>query len=161
MACASLKLGCILNRGPHINIDAVIIATDIQEGVAGSQIRDTFRLHIDGYSASMEFLRQYYQSRKDIAKTEKALKETHLQTLPTPNSGPFLLQYLSGCGFNAKLITFFSLEKNRLIQLLYDKPKTVIISTTFFPFVSQIEKIAAFVKEHAPESIIIAGGIQI
>lgn len=144
-----------------MTIDAVIIATDIQEGVAGSLIRDKFRLSIDGYSASMEFLLQYYQTQKNIAKTEKNLKKIQLKTLPTPNSGPFLLQYLLHHGYNTELITFFSLEKDRLIKLLNEKPKAVMISTTFFPFVPQIERIAAFVKEHAPESIIIAGGIHI
>ena len=36
-----------------------------------------------------------------------------------------------------------------------------MISTTFFPFTPQIESVAAFVKENAPEIPIIAGGIQI
>ena len=35
-----------------------------------------------------------------------------------------------------------------------------MISTTFFPFAPQIEDIASFVKEHAPDTILIAGGIQ-
>jgi len=36
-----------------------------------------------------------------------------------------------------------------------------VISTTFFPFAPQIESVASFVKENAPEVPIIAGGIQI
>jgi len=150
-----------MGRGPGLErLDAVVIATDLYREVPGVDFRDEIRLSIQGEPATMEFLLEYFRAGKDPQKASQRIKDERRQRVPLPLNGPYLHQYLGRCGLKTELIAFFSLQKNRLLEILREHPRTVVISTTFFPFVSQIEAIACMVKEHAPDAILIAGGIQ-
>lgn len=141
-------------------LDAVLIATDLYREVPGVGFRDEIRLSIQGEPATMEFLREYFREGKDAEKAVKKLKDERRQRVPLPLNGPYLYQYLGRRGLRTELIAFFSLQRERLLEVLRQRPRTVVISTTFFPFAPQIEGIASFVREHAPDTILIAGGIQ-
>jgi len=139
-----------MGRGPGLErLDAVVIATDLYREVPGVDFRDEIRLSIQGEPATMEFLLEYFRAGKDPQKASQRIKDERRQRVPLPLNGPYLHQYLGRCGLKTELIAFFSLQKNRLLEILREHPRTVVISTTFFPFVSQIEAIACMVKEHA------------
>jgi len=142
-------------------LDAVLIATDLYREVPGAGIRDKIRLSVQDHPATMEFLLEYFRQGKDPDQAARQLSEQRRQRHPLPLNGPYLHQYLGRRGLKTELIPFFSLHKDRLLDLLRNRPRAVVISTTFFPFSSQIEAIAAFVKENAPDIPVIAGGIQI
>jgi p-methyltransferase len=142
-------------------LDAVLIATDLYREVPGVGFRDEIRLSIQDQPATMEFLLEYFRAGKDGEKAAQRLRKSRQQRVPLPLNGPYLHQYLGRRGLKTDLVPFFSLQKDRLLELLREHPRAVVISTTFFPFAPQIESVAAFVREHAPEIPIIAGGIQI
>ncbi len=142
-------------------LDAVLIATDLYREVPGMGIRDRIRLSIDDQAATMEFLKEYFRAGKNTQKALQRLQEKRRQRVPLPLNGPYLHQYLGRRGLKTALIPFFSLQKDRLLALLRERPRAVVISTTFFPLAPQIEAVAAFVKRNAPEVPIIAGGIQV
>jgi len=141
--------------------DALIIATDLYREVPGAGVRDRIRLSVEGHPADMEFLFQYFRCGRDAgAARERMLRERN-QRVTLPLNGPFLYQYLQRRGLRAEVIPFLSLETDRLLRCLEGRPRAVVISTTFFPFASQIEAVAALVKERTPDTLVIAGGIQI
>ncbi|OEU68211.1 MAG: hypothetical protein BBJ57_07795 [Desulfobacterales bacterium PC51MH44] len=142
-------------------LDAVIIATDLYKEAPGAGIRDQARLSVQGHPATMEFMLHYFQTGRDPGKATEKLSKERQQRNPLPLNGPYLHQYLQRRGYNTQVIPFFSLQKKRLLELLEKQPRSVVISTTFFPFAPQIEAVAAFVKENARDAILIAGGIQI
>ncbi len=141
-------------------LDAVLIATDLYREVPGVGFRDEIRLSIQDQPATMEFLLEYFRAGRDPQKAAQRLRKARQQRIPLPLNGPYLHQYLGRRGLKTELVPFFSLQKDRLLDLLRGRPRAVVISTTFFPFAPQIEDIASFVKEHAPDTILIAGGIQ-
>jgi p-methyltransferase len=142
-------------------LDAVLIATDLYREVPGVGFRDEIRLSIEDQPATMEFLLEYFRAGKDAEKAAQKVRKARKQRVPLPLNGPYLHQYLGRRGLKTELVPFFSLQKDRLLALLRERPRAVVISTTFFPFAPQIEAVAAFVREHAPETSIIAGGIQV
>jgi hypothetical protein len=139
--------------------DVVIIAGDTSQDFLGQELRDKMRLSIDGHTASLPFLQAYFGVGRS---TERATEALERDTLPFVSlNGPYLRQYLEAHHFSVGLVSLFTPGKERLRELLSEKPKAVIISTTFLPVAAQIDAIAAFVKQHAPDVPVIAGGIQI
>lgn len=142
-------------------LDALIIATDLYREIPGEGVRDRIRLSVDSHPATLEFLFQYFRWGKDASRAFEWMTRERNQRVPLPLNGPFLYQYLRNRGLTVEVVPFFSMQKERLLECLEDRPRAVVISTTFFPFAPQIEAVAAFVKERAPETLVIAGGIQV
>jgi hypothetical protein len=115
-------------------LDALIIATDLYREVPGAGVRDRIRLSVDGYPATMEFLFQYFRCGRNAAPAVERMARERNQRVPLPLNGPFLYQYLQRRGLTAEVIPFFSMQKDRLLKCLEERPRTVVISTTFFPF---------------------------
>lgn len=141
-------------------IDAVIIAGDILQEMAGLAEREKNRLHVGGQVATVQFFREYFRNNRDMEKTKQALTTRPRIQYNTAN-GHYLRQVLGAHGFEVEIISLFSMEKDRLVSLLRDKPGAVIISTTFLQSAVHIDAIASFVREHAPDIAIIVGGMQI
>jgi anaerobic magnesium-protoporphyrin IX monomethyl ester cyclase len=142
-------------------LDAVVIATDLYREVPGAEIRDRIRLSVEGQPATMEFLLQYFRAGRDPHRALGRLRQERLQRVPLPLNGPYLYHVLGRRGLKIQVVPFFSHQQERLLDLLRERPRAVIISTTFLPFAPQIEAMAAFVRQHAPNAVLIAGGIQI
>ncbi len=140
-------------------VDAVIIAGDVPQEVLGKEARERMRLDVDGVPATLAFLRHYFGAGRD---SQAALAALQKEPLPFVSlNGAYLRQFLEDRGFTTLLVPLFTRHRDRLVQALLRKPKAVVISTTFLPFARQIDAIAAFVKEHAPETTVIAGGVQV
>lgn len=139
-------------------IDAVIIGGDMPEEVAKN---DPFRLSINGVIASVDFLTCYFQAGKDFNQAFAMFKKNLAPRLPLASNGPYLWQFLQKYGFNTELIPLFSPYRQQLLDILKEKPSSVVISTTFINSVEIIDSIASFVKAHAPGVKVIAGGMKI
>lgn len=139
--------------------DVLIVAGDTAQDFLGQELRERMRLAIDGVPASLAFLREYFRVGKDVQAAVAALRENELPFVSL--NGPYLRQYLESRGLSVGLIPLFTPGKDRLVELLESKPAAVVISTTFLPIAAQIDAIAGFVKKHAPDVPVIAGGIQV
>ena len=117
------------------------------------------RLVVDGVPASLAFLREYFSAGKDAQAASDAAKQDEPPFISL--NGPHLSQYLTGQGFSVGLVPLFTPGQDELLELLNDGPSAVVISTTFLPISAQIDAIAGFVKRHAPDIPVIAGGIQV
>jgi len=139
--------------------DAVIIAGPRPQEFLGGEIRERMRLTIDDVPASLNLLRHYFDLGRDIdaARTHWERQELAFVSL----NGPYLCQFLGEQGISTKLIRLFIPGDPELEAALASGPKAVVISTTFLPLAEQIDKIAAYVKERAPDSLVVAGGTQV
>ncbi|MFC1462046.1 B12-binding domain-containing radical SAM protein [Verrucomicrobiota bacterium] len=139
--------------------DLLIIAGDTAQDFLGQDLREKMRLAVDGVPASLAFLREYFGSGKD-ARAAVDAASTNEPPFVSLN-GPYLRQYLEDQGFTIGLVPLFTPGKDKLLDLLKSGPSAVVISTTFLPIAAQIDAIAGFVKKHAPDVPVIAGGIQV
>jgi p-methyltransferase len=137
----------------------VIIAADQPLEVLGKEYRDRVRLRVDGVPATLEFLRHYFRLGRDAARAQAALESEGLPFLSL--NGPYLCQYLEARGFSTRLIRVLTTARSEFLELLSERPRAVVISTTFLPFAAQIEELARLVKAHAPETALVAGGVQV
>ena len=109
--------------------------------------------------ASLNFLGHYFDAERDSGDAFARWQNQELGFVSL--NGPYLCQFLEERGLSTALVPLFLPEDERFLELLRNKPKTVVISTTFLPFAEGIDKMAAFVRQHAPDTHIIAGGTQV
>lgn len=141
------------------SVDALIIAGPKPQEFLGGEIRERMRLTIDGIPASLNFLRHYFDAGRDSGDAYARWQRQELGFVSL--NGPYLCQFLEERGFTTDWAPLFLPEDDSFLAQLRAGPKTVIISTTFLPLAEGIDAIAAFVKEHAPNAHIIAGGTQV
>ena len=70
----------------------------------------------------------------------------------------YLKSYLTGRGLDVEIVNFFNTGKDRLAALLRDGPRAVAITTTLYVESDPIVEIVRFIRQHSPETTIIAGG---
>jgi anaerobic magnesium-protoporphyrin IX monomethyl ester cyclase len=137
----------------------LIIAGDAPQEVLGKEERDATRLHVEGVPATLRFLSRYFEAGRSVSGALAAIARE-----PAPFvslNGAYLRQFLDERGFSVALLPPLTPDRSELASALKDAPRAVVISTTFLPFAHQIDAIAAFVKEHSPNSMVIAGGVQV
>ena len=83
--------------------------------------------------------------------------DLHVCELPSLGVA-YLTSYLRKRGYTADYVNFYSAEQDRLKELLAARPRSVAITTTFYVDNAPIVDIAAFVRQHSPETKIIVGG---
>lgn len=91
---------------------------------------------------------------------EETLHETpQLHVMKMPNLAIcYLTSFLSRKGLDVEYINFFDEEKERLAQLLRQGVRAAAITTTFYVEPDPIIEIVQFIRQHAPETLIIVGG---
>ena len=86
-------------------------------------------------------------------------KNPQLNVFEAPALGAFYLRnYLQRRGFSARVINFFTYDKDKFAELLASHPATVAITTTFYIEYAPVAEIINFVRERSPETKIIVGG---
>lgn len=72
--------------------------------------------------------------------------------------GCYLTSYLRRRGFGVELVNFFSFDHQQLADVLEDKPRAAVITTTFYFMPQPVQEIIAFIRQRSPETTIILGG---
>lgn len=140
-------------------LDAIIVAADGPQEFLGKDVREKVRLTVKGVPASIPFLTSYFRSGRNI---RQAMEETRAQEASFLSlNGPHLQQLLTAHGFEAAVVPMLATGRDRFRELALRNPRAIVISTTFLPFASQIDAIAAWAKQHAPGALVVAGGIQV
>lgn len=70
----------------------------------------------------------------------------------------YLTSFLRRHGMTAEPVSLFSAERDRLVELLAERPAVVAITTTFYVNVLPVLPIVEMVREHSPGSRIVIGG---
>ena len=70
----------------------------------------------------------------------------------------YLKSYLSKRGLNVEIVNFFNSEKERFVELLKQSPNAVALTTTFYVDDEPIIELVDFIRQHCPDTKIIAGG---
>lgn len=85
--------------------------------------------------------------------------DPNLNAFEVPNLGAvYLTSFLRSRNFSVELINFYNYEKDRLADLLMEKPRAVAITTTYYVEEEPIKEIIEFIRERSPETRIILGG---
>ncbi len=85
--------------------------------------------------------------------------DPNLNAFEVPNLGAvYLTSFLRSRNFAVELINFYNYEKDRLADLLMEKPRAVAITTTYYVEEEPIKEIIEFIRERSPETRIILGG---
>lgn len=140
-------------------IDAVIIAGPKPQEFLGGEIREKMRVSIDGHAASLNYLRQWFDTGRDSAAAFRRWQGQELSFLSL--NGPYLCQFLEQHGLSTAWVPIFQPDDPHLLDVLAQQPRTVVISTTFLPLAPQIDQMAAEIRRLCPDAHIIAGGTQV
>ncbi len=91
---------------------------------------------------------------------EEATGTPHaLHVARTPSLACCILKsFLSARGLNAEIVNFFNYDRDRLIALLDESPRTVAITTTVYTTPRPVRELVEFVREHNPDTRIVVGG---
>jgi radical SAM PhpK family P-methyltransferase len=82
-----------------------------------------------------------------------------LNAFAAPSLGVcYLSSFLGRRGFHVEPLNFFNHQKDRLRELLADRPRAVAITTTYYVDNAPVVELVNFIREHAPEAKIIVGG---
>jgi radical SAM PhpK family P-methyltransferase len=82
-----------------------------------------------------------------------------LNTFAAPSLGVcYLTSFLARRGFHAEPLNFFNDQKDRLRDLLTERPRAVAITTTYYVDNAPVAELSAFIRRHCPETKIIVGG---
>ena len=135
-------------------LDAIIISDSGDDTYSASS---PLRLQIDGKIALIQYIRNYVENNGRIIPPVAGENENNWHTAPKLN-GIRLLNYLKNQGIKAYLIDSYFNERNHFIHLLKERPKAVIISTTFISNKATLVHLARDIKELNPDLFLIAGG---
>jgi len=128
----------------------------------GAETRDKIRLCYKNRPVTVDFIQLLNQSKGNLEETEKRYIESNkAKLINRPLNTIYLYDFLTKNGVNAEVVNYFLLEKTTFVQKMQNKPKILVISTTFIFDANEINEIARTAKEISPDTIVIAGGIKI
>ena len=137
-----------------MKLDAIIIADFDTESFSGS---NPLRLSIEGKTADVQVVLRHLQQESLLSSEHFSNNSVSWASAPKLN-GLFLFSFLSSKGFDVGLIDNYYAEREQFISLLAEKPRAVIISTTFISSRQHFSKLIKDIRSVAPEVFIIAGG---
>ena len=146
------------------DLDVLIIGgySPSDSSAGGSPTRDQIRLSYKNQFVTLEFIKHLVKSSGNLKLTEQLCMASNQAKMVSRSLNTiYLYDFLTENGINAKAINYFLLEQDKFKKAIQQKPKVVVISTTFIYDPSEINLIAKSVKDFSPDSIIIAGGIKI
>jgi p-methyltransferase len=115
------------------------------------------RLNLDGRTADIQVVQNYLSHDGRIQAPIDGDNQTSWASAPKLN-GIYLFDYLSIKGFDVALIDSYANQIDGFKKLLERNPRLVIISTTFMPGKQILNRLAADIRELAPDVFIVAGG---
>ncbi len=70
----------------------------------------------------------------------------------------YLTNFLRKNGVHAEAVSLFSAERERLADLLAQRPPVVAITTTFYVNILSVTPVVEFIRQYAPDAHIVVGG---
>lgn len=135
-------------------LDAIIIADSGSDTYSASS---AYRLQVDGKPAVIQNIRNYLENGGKIVAPVKGENEGNWHCAPKLN-GIVLLSHLLKEGFRAELIDSYYEERERFVKLLADKPRAIVVSTTFILNKGMLRTLVEDIRSLAGDIPIIAGG---
>jgi len=119
---------------------------------------DDFRLTCDGVTMTISNLREYFKNgRRFTDAPRRRIIEQYRPYRQLSYSALHLYSLLTREGFEVGLINCHYTDDQKRLALYKEKPRIVIISTTYMNL-KAVRKVIADVREHLPDSFIVAGG---
>lgn len=136
------------------SLDAIIIADSGVDTLSGT---NPLKLQLDGRVGDIQVVTNYIRNNGKIVSPIDNNDQFSWASAPKLN-GIYLTSFLTGNNFNVELIHNYASEKDRFVSLLGEKPKAVIISTTYVFFKKALAKLVDDIRTLSPDICIIAGG---
>ncbi len=147
-------------------LDAIVIGnyayTDKAMITTGGVVHN-FKLYLDDYQCSFDFLRRYFKHGRDLEATK-----AEWDSIPRVAHSPTFLNaiYISDLlrkklGFTVKTINNFADEIETVDRYLELRPRYGIISSSLIIFPGLISEITDYMKERVPGIKVIIGGTKI
>jgi anaerobic magnesium-protoporphyrin IX monomethyl ester cyclase len=134
--------------------DVILIA---DSGVDSFSATNRLRLNLDGHPANIQVARNFVENGGKVV-LPIAGDESHSWESAPKLNGIYLYNYLTKQNINTSLINSFQKEQEKFKFLAAQKPKIVVISTTFMVDRPSVIELVAQVKDLCPEAVVIVGG---
>jgi p-methyltransferase len=146
-------------------IDAVIVGyndTDLswvdQELKPLQNVSGAYR-HFRANTVFAKGRRRHFTDLLNCALEEATGRPHALHVARTPSLACCILKsFLAARGLNAEIVNFFNHDRDRLIELLAQSPRTLAITTTVYTTPRPVREVVEFVREHDPDIRIVVGG---
>jgi p-methyltransferase len=157
--------GAGLDDAPASGIDCIVVGPHIAElHDLAERARSTrgVSAHWDDVTLSSVLVggrRLSYMDLLNKSLGEATGRPHQLSPFLTPSAAVcHLTSFLRRRRLNVEIVNFFDAERDRFRALLAERPRAVVLTTTFYVEPEPLAEVIRFVREHAPEVKIIAGG---
>ena len=137
-----------------LSLDAILIA---DTGVDSFSQSTPLRVAIEGRTASVQVAANYVENGGRVVPPVRGDNSMSWASAPNYN-GIFLLDYLTKRGYDVALINGFYEERETFTRLLEERPRALLVSTTFILGKGPLRDFTAEIRALAPETPIIVGG---
>lgn len=115
--------------------------------------------HFRSNSVVLDGQRLHYTDLLNRALTEATGRPHALHVAQTPSLACCILKsFLAQRGLRVEIVNFFNADRDRLVDLLAQRPRAVAITTTVYTTARPVVEIVEFVRRHAPDTRIVVGG---
>lgn len=115
--------------------------------------------HFRSNTVQIDGKRRHYTDLLNRSLTDATGVPHSLHVAKTPSLACCILKsFLAGMGLRSEIVNFFNSDRDRLADLLAQKPRAVAITTTVYTTARPVIEIVEFIREHNPDTKIIVGG---
>ncbi len=137
-----------------MSLDVVIIADGGEDSLSAT---NSLKLKIQGRVANIQIVSNYVKNKGKIVAPVEGDNSMSWASAPKLN-GIYLYSYLVRNNLSARLINSFYSEKEEFRKAIEEKPRAVVVSTTFIHSKKNLNKLILDIRTLAPEAFIIVGG---
>ncbi len=138
----------------RVSLDAILIA---DTGVDTFSQSTPLRVQIDGTMALVQVAANYVENEGRIVPPVRGDNRMSWASAPNYN-GIFLLNFLKKRGYEVALINGFYEERESFLRLLEERPRALLVSTTFILNKKRLREFTEEIRSLAPGTPIIVGG---
>lgn len=147
------------------DLDCILIGyNDIDLGWVDEELKPLQKAsggyrHFRSNTVVVDGKRRHYTDLLNRSLTEATGRPHALHVAKTPSLACCVLKsFLAGMGVRAEIVNFFNADRDRLADLLTQKPRAVAITTTVYTTARPVIEVVEFVREHCPDTTIVVGG---
>ncbi|WP_291567196.1 MULTISPECIES: PhpK family radical SAM P-methyltransferase [unclassified Clostridium] len=148
-----MGVDCIIIGYNHFPMFDVLGGLEITKDLSGAYD------HLAAQSVVLKSKRCSYSELIQECISQSTGKQCELDIFKMPiYAVHYLVNFLRKVNLSAEPINYFNAEKERLIELLGESPKAVVISTSFYINPEPVKEIVEFIRSYNKETNIIVGG---